>query len=465
MKVNLKLLIYLVRGSVALVVILASIIFKQAFDSKANFDQLTYLNEQDIFLHQSLESTYDLREFLSREDAGDLEQRDSLTRLISTISEDLKNLTYGDSTYTQETSNDFRLISSLLKKPASSYLLASSKYEQALSMLTKSISNIRVLQASINRAIQKDQQRILKQVAKSSRFSLVAGLSIILLIVIGVYFPSLQLRLNWQRSLANIRDQRLVLISDYRKMHKEYLQMKNELDAVSTQNNLLIQGLAEKDREIQSRLNSITEHYTLYSSITLGPSRLIQQRLNHMLKAKNMVDLDHSELHNLQSELWMLDKGVQLVKKLAQTIKLAQSNVQSNTSLVVGEALSQVQNSESIDLELEGFETLSSHTDALVFILSELFKNSIIHRNGYQSKVRIEFRKELQDISIVYEDDGPGVDLENLERLDTAFYSTKNRIGNGLTAVSILVRYYGGEINYDRSVSGGLAVKFTWPIV
>ena len=463
-KVNTRLLIYCVRISIGLVILGSAFAAKKAIDSISTIDQFNETTHQIAKISDAENDLLTLEKFVSQEDAGSLSQRDTLVSLIRTSANNLALVSSGDTLVSSKIVADLKLTASLLDKPTTSYLLATSKFEQATLMLTEASEQFSKHIKTTKRELINTQKRYSSELKSSSRTTFTLIIISILIILLGVYAPSVLLRVNWETNLNQIKDQRLELINDYRETHAELINTQDKLEANQTQNNLLIQSLVEKDREIQTRLRSVNDHFILYSNLTHSPSKMIQQRLPQLMRAKSLADIDITQLHGLQSELWMLDRGIELVKKITKTIKLGLISEESNTSLAIGEAVSLVDKRESINLEIRGVENISTDFNALVFVLVELLNNVVNHRQGYKSNVLVEIEKSISSLKVSVSDDGPGVDNELYSQLTEPFYSTSKRAGLGLTAVAILMGYYEGELDFSSSEMGGLKVSFHWPI-
>ena len=63
-------------------------------------------------------------------------------------------------------------------------------------------------------------------------------------------------------------------------------------------------------------------------------------------------------------------------------------------------------------------------------------------------------------------DTGPGIDLENIERVFEAFYTTKSSgVGMGLSICRSIIDAHGGRLWADMEASRGAVFRFTLPSV
>jgi hypothetical protein len=65
---------------------------------------------------------------------------------------------------------------------------------------------------------------------------------------------------------------------------------------------------------------------------------------------------------------------------------------------------------------------------------------------------------------VTVRDTGPGIDLENIERVFEAFYTSKSSgIGIGLFICRSIIDAHGGRLWADMNTSGGAVFRFTLP--
>nr|WP_281722240.1 ATP-binding protein [Nitrosomonas nitrosa] len=83
-----------------------------------------------------------------------------------------------------------------------------------------------------------------------------------------------------------------------------------------------------------------------------------------------------------------------------------------------------------------------------------------------QAQRRLTIRTELMNnsVHVSVEDNGPGVDAANMQRIFESFYSTKaNGMGMGLPICRSIIETYGGAIEVRNLEAGGAAFSFTLP--
>ena len=85
-------------------------------------------------------------------------------------------------------------------------------------------------------------------------------------------------------------------------------------------------------------------------------------------------------------------------------------------------------------------------------------------------KILISLKKSANNITIIVDDDGPGIPKNERENVFKPFYKidksrgdSKSSVGLGLSIASDIVRSHGGNILLETSPKGGLRVKIFLP--
>ena len=111
-----------------------------------------------------------------------------------------------------------------------------------------------------------------------------------------------------------------------------------------------------------------------------------------------------------------------------------------------------------------------------LFLMGQTFHNIIknaleaMHNSGrlhvFTRKLRIRHSPDPQEFAeIVFEDNGPGVPPEDIEKIAKPFYSKKEGgLGLGLALVDHIVRAHGGGITMENRSGGGLRVRIYLPL-
>lgn len=98
-------------------------------------------------------------------------------------------------------------------------------------------------------------------------------------------------------------------------------------------------------------------------------------------------------------------------------------------------------------------------------VLVNILKNALeAKKEDEQLNVRVEVKKTRNNIKIIIEDNGIGMDKNTLERITEIFYTTKAS-GNGLGVVlsKEIIEMHNGTINYKSTLGKGTTVTITLP--
>jgi signal transduction histidine kinase len=102
-------------------------------------------------------------------------------------------------------------------------------------------------------------------------------------------------------------------------------------------------------------------------------------------------------------------------------------------------------------------------------VVSNLMINAIeaMETTSDQNRV-LRVRTELRDhktIAVAVEDSGPGIDKDRLDRIFTAFVTTKRHgMGLGLAICRMIIEYHGGELTASSEGKDGASFQFILPI-
>ncbi len=105
-------------------------------------------------------------------------------------------------------------------------------------------------------------------------------------------------------------------------------------------------------------------------------------------------------------------------------------------------------------------------------VVDNLFTNTVRYRERMESSVHISLKKEMKAtwVKIIFQDDGPGVPKDSLERIFDTFYRADNArshtekgSGIGLAVVREIIAGHGGEVYAENRQ--GLSVIIKLPMV
>ena len=124
-------------------------------------------------------------------------------------------------------------------------------------------------------------------------------------------------------------------------------------------------------------------------------------------------------------------------------------------------------NLENIFIEKSEKNIFTGRKSLIQRCLSNLIDNSL----KYGKNVKINQYVSKKKLTLLVEDDGPGIPESEYDNVFKPFYKidksrnkTKSSVGLGLSIASDIVRSHGGSIELDKSGMGGLRVKISLPI-
>jgi len=121
---------------------------------------------------------------------------------------------------------------------------------------------------------------------------------------------------------------------------------------------------------------------------------------------------------------------------------------------------------QAITLEMEGSVEIEVRPVAMRRCLTNLLGNAL----RYGGTVRVSAERHLHTVTVVIDDDGPGIPRESREevfrpfvRIDPSRNPATGGVGLGLTIARDIAHGHGGAINLEDSPLGGLRVVLTLP--
>ena len=103
-------------------------------------------------------------------------------------------------------------------------------------------------------------------------------------------------------------------------------------------------------------------------------------------------------------------------------------------------------------------------------LIRRCFNNLIDNAIKYSKNINIKLNKTANIITIIIDDDGPGIPENEIENVFKPFYKinksrgdTKSSVGLGLSLTSDTIKSHGGNVKLDSSPAGGLRVMVFLP--
>ena len=215
--------------------------------------------------------------------------------------------------------------------------------------------------------------------------------------------------------------------------------------------------------EFDRMAKRINRHLNQRSEMLSGISHDLRTpltRLKLQLAMLNQKDISKNMSKDIDEMEKMLNDYLQFAKNKVQ---------ESTTSLNLNQLFHQIKNNfneEKLTISCENDISLSGRPLAL----KRCFENIIQNGLTYGENVKVEVKKGNNRVSIIVEDDGPGIPEEQFRnvfkpffRLDKSRSLNKSGIGLGLAIVEDVVNSHGGNIQLGKSRLKGLQVKISLP--
>jgi len=223
---------------------------------------------------------------------------------------------------------------------------------------------------------------------------------------------------------------------------------------------------AEKERMRSSLLSSVSHDFrTPLTAIVGSASALLKKE--ELLKNPSTRDL----LENIQNEGERLSRlvqnllevtrletrGVQLQKELYPLEEIVGSALERTEKLLAGRRV-KIQIPESLPLvPVEGL--------LIEQVLINLLENAARHTPA-ASEIEVDAGAEGSTVKVSISDRGPGLKVEDLERIFEKFYHDPSSpgAGLGLAICRAIVQAHGGTISATNRTGGGAVFCFTLPL-
>ena len=137
-----------------------------------------------------------------------------------------------------------------------------------------------------------------------------------------------------------------------------------------------------------------------------------------------------------------------------------------NINNIINEVVKKYENKQ-IDISVEENLEINIRPNSIKRCLINLIDNGL----SYGKKVAILSNKIKQNLLIIVDDDGPGIDKNEYQNVMKPFYridksrgQNKSGVGLGLSIANDIIRSHGGNISLDKSPLNGLRVKISLPL-
>ena len=137
-----------------------------------------------------------------------------------------------------------------------------------------------------------------------------------------------------------------------------------------------------------------------------------------------------------------------------------------NLNNVIKDVVTKYENKQ-INVSIEENLKINIRPNSIKRCLTNLIDNGL----SYGKKVEIFSNKTKQNILILIDDDGPGINENEYQNVMKPFYridksrgQNKSGVGLGLSIANDIIRSHGGVISLEKSPLNGLRVKISLPL-
>jgi len=216
--------------------------------------------------------------------------------------------------------------------------------------------------------------------------------------------------------------------------------------------------------EFDKMRKRITIHLNQRSEMLSGISHDLRTpltRLKLQLALLKQQDLAKKMSDDIEEMERMLDEYLEFSRH--------QKNEETETvniNNIIHEVVKKYENKQ-IDISVEANLEINMRPNSIKRCLINLIDNGL----SYGKKVAILTNKIKQNLLIIVDDDGPGIDKKEYQNVMKPFYridksrgQNKSGVGLGLSIANDIIRSHGGNISLDKSPLNGLRVKISLPL-
>lgn len=268
--------------------------------------------------------------------------------------------------------------------------------------------------------------------------------------------------------------------------HRSHVQGPREISDLAHALNRMLDSLERAEREIEQRREAETdlqeqlrhaEKLAALGTLSAGvahelgtPLSVIEGRAYRILRAGNIPpDAEHA-FGIIRSQVHRMERIIR------QLLDFGRKSSQTRTSVRPGFLVDAAAQSVQDEAEVRGVavEVRSADPPDVVHVdpvrIEQVLTNLI--RNGIDAaehgRVRVTYDKADDDLLLLVEDDGPGIDADLSQHIFEPFFTTK-RVGDGtglgLAVVHGIIKEHYGSIDVGRSELGGALFTIRIPIM
>lgn len=275
--------------------------------------------------------------------------------------------------------------------------------------------------------------------------------------------------------------------------------LDREMASIESSDNLItLQKTLDTLRETQEQLVQ-TEKMASLVGVVSGVAHEINTPLGVSLTAASFLEQNSNKImEQFQSQKLSRKDLQEYLEACIETSKILMTNLQRSSGLVsrFKEIAVNRSTEDKVKINLENFinniwallpPTLSkknisiniecphnlfvlTYPNRLIKIITSLLENSIIHAfpDGRKGNISVEITSQNNTLSIIYSDNGAGIEKSYLTKIFDPFFTTKRghgSIGLGLNIVyNIITQEFGGSISCESQPGSGTVFNITIPL-
>ncbi len=213
--------------------------------------------------------------------------------------------------------------------------------------------------------------------------------------------------------------------------------------------------------------NRIQKYLTERTAMLAGVSHDLRTPLTRMKLQLSMMPQDDST-KDLEADIHEMEQMLNGYLAFARGEGKEKAQHLNINVLIKDLVEKQIKSGQVIDLHQEENLMVSGRLNDLM----RAFNNILTNAGRYATRTGVRIGKRNQMVSVVIDDNGPGIPEEKRADVFKAFYrldesrnSETGGVGLGMTITKDIILSHGGDIQLSQSPLGGLRVQITLPLV
>ena len=215
--------------------------------------------------------------------------------------------------------------------------------------------------------------------------------------------------------------------------------------------------------EFDKMRKRILRHLNQRSEMLSGISHDLRTPLTRIKLQLAMID-NNDLSKKLSSDVDEMEKMLNEYLHFASNDAMEKTET-FNLSELIENIVSKYENP-NIETDIETKIFFNGRKNLILRCINNLIDNSL----KYGKKIIVKISKEKANIIISIDDDGPGIPEIEYQNVTKPFYKidksrsdSKSSVGLGLSISSDIVKSHGGDLNFKKSILGGLKVNISLP--